>query len=335
MAVAEKLKAAINRLIPRLMMRFSMSSPGSDKTISDSIAPVIAAAAERIHYAESRRVNYTVMALALIAGGTSILVFALGSLGEMWLKYAAIATSFGFITVGLFVIYTYGRQTNQYPYTSATKTWKWFYRDALPDRSAFGLTLFERSNTRKKRITAAYANQLPIFKAEIAKLNSEKANAEQDIEQLYSLHVNELYKNLYLSRLRTIFNRGLIGTILVAIGAGLWGWYSEDQANSLQTSSFGNRGWSQRIEYRLLSEPLAETADVTIHLVITNNGSAPISVSGLVVRDKRGWPLPIEVRSQKTLPQTVGPHRSGDIYAGVHTTRSIWSEHNSIDAQIK
>jgi len=144
--------------------------------------------AERIHYAESRRVNYTVMALALIAGGTSILVFALGSLGEMWLKYAAIATSFGFILVGLFVIYTYGRQTNQYPYTSATKTWK-CSTVTRSRQGAFGLTLFEWSSTRKKRITAAYTNQLPIFKAEIAKLDSEKANAEQDIEQLYSLHV--------------------------------------------------------------------------------------------------------------------------------------------------
>jgi hypothetical protein len=335
MAVAAKLKVAINRLVSRLLMRLSMSSSGSDKTISDSIAPVIAAVAERIHYAESRRVNYTVMALALIAGGTSILVFALGSLGEMWLKYAAVATSFGFIVVGLFVIYTYGRQTNQYPYTSATKTWKWFYRDALPDRAAFGLTLFERSSARKKRITAAYADQLPIFKAEIAKLNSEKVSAEQDIEQLYSLHVNELYKNLYLSRLRTIFNRGLIGTILVAIAAGLWGWHSEDQANSLQISSAGNRGLSQRIEYRLLSEPLADVADVTIHIAITNNGPTPISVSGLVVRDKRGWPLPVEARFQKALPQTIGSHRAGDIYAGIHTTRSIWSEHHSIDAQIK
>ena len=312
-----------------------MNQPGSDKAISENIAPVIEAVAERIHYAEGRRVNYTVMAVALIAGGISVLVFAFGSIGEMWLKYSALTASVGFILVGLFVIYTYGRQTNQYPYTSATKTWKWFYRDALPNKDAFALKTFELPASRKSRITAAYSAQLPVFKAQIATLTSDELNADQNIEQLYSLHVNELYKNAYLSRLRTIFNWGLIGTILAAFISGIWGEYLEAQASTLQTETYSGRGWSQRVEYRLISEPLADWADVAIHVAVTNNSEKPISVSGLVVRDSSGWPLPVEVKFQRPFPPNIAPRARGDAYASIHATRAVWRERASLKAELK
>jgi hypothetical protein len=312
-----------------------MTSPHPDKIVSENISPVISAVAERIHYAEGRRANYTVMALALIAGGTSILVFAFGSIGQMWLKYAAIVASFGFIAVGLLVIYTYGRQTNQYPYTSATKTWKWFYRDALPDRDAFGLKPNELAQTQKERITKAYTDQFAAFKIRIAQLASDKSNTEQDIEQLYSLHVNELYKNLYLSRLRTLFNKGLIFSILAGFIAGVWGWYSEYQALSLKTGGSENRLWSQRIEYRLLSEPLADAADIAVHIVVTNKSTKPISVTALIVRDRRGWQLPTENKFQSSLPRVVAPHGKGELYASIRTTRYIWNEHYYLEAILK
>lgn len=306
-----------------------------NKVTSEAVVPVIEAAAERIHYAEGRRTNYTVMAVALVAGGISVLVFALGSIGEMWLKYASLTIAIGFVLVGLLVLFVYGRQTNRYPYTSATTTWKWFYRDALPNRDAFKLKTFETDSSAIERITAAYDGQLPEFKKRIATLDNELINAEQDVEQLYSLHVNELYKNLYLSSLRSLFNWGLITTISLAFIAALAGLYLEARAGAVQVDFFRSRGWSQRVEYRLLSEPLADTAQVAVHITIKNLSSRPMSVSGLTVRDAAGWPLPVEVRFQMPFPPAISPHSAVDAYASISAPRTTWLAKGTVSALIK
>ena len=55
--------------------------------ISTRLAPVITAAAERIHYAEARRANYSVMAGALIAAGIAIFTFAFGTTDMQWMRF--------------------------------------------------------------------------------------------------------------------------------------------------------------------------------------------------------------------------------------------------------
>ncbi len=312
-----------------------MASPVLDKNVSEQLAPIITAVADRIHYAEGRRTNYTVMAVALIAGGISVLVFALGSIGQLWLKYASLVISIGFIALGLLVLIVYGRQTNQYPYTSATKTWKWFYRDALPDRTAFALKWFERATTQKKRITEAYQNQLPQFKLDMARLQSEQISAEQDTEQLYSLHVNELYKNLYLSRLRTVFNAGLFLTVFIAIVAGIIGAYVERKETSLQSINVAGNGWSWKIEYQLLSAPLADNLDIAIHASVRNQRPTPLLIRGIALTNSIGWPLPVQIKFDRGFPSQIAPGMTANAYGSIRVSRDIWEHHQSFVVSIK
>jgi hypothetical protein len=53
-----------------------------------------------------------------------------------------------------------------------------------------------------------------------------KVDALQNLEQVYVLHVNERYKNLFLSQLRTVIIRGVLAAVALAvvtvIVAGIW-----------------------------------------------------------------------------------------------------------------
>jgi hypothetical protein len=233
------------------------------------------------------------------------------------------------------VLIVYGRQTNQYPYTSATKTWKWFYRDALPDRAAFALKPFERSSSQKKRITAAYENQLPQFKLDMARLQSEEIGAEQDIEQLYSLHVNELYKNLYLSRLRTIFNRGLLVTVLVAASAGIAGICIERKETSLQSTAVAGSGWSGKIDYQLLSAPLADNLVIAFHVSIRNKRPTPLSFRNLALANGIGWPLPAQFTFDRKFNSQIAPGTTADAYGNIRASRDVWEQHRLFVVSIK
>lgn len=295
-----------------------------DNHLASKIAPVLQAVADRIHYAETRRVNYTVMAGALIAGAITILVFASGSIEQLWLKYAAVTASLGFSLVGIVVVFEYGRQTNQYPYTSATKTWKWFYRDALPDRSAFGLKPFERRKALKDRITSAYSSQLEPFKVRLATLRNDEVNAEQDIEQLYSLHVNELYKNLYLSKLRSLFNWGLAITVVAVLGMAFYGWCSEKTYYEVQRTVLNGSGWSQTIEYRPVNAPLAAVAEVSFRIIASNKTNSPIVAKEFLLRDHNGWPVQIEIKQDSTLPRTMRANSSEVLFFSARIPRAVW-----------
>ena len=101
---------------------------------------MISAVADRIHYAEGRRTNFTVVAGALLAGGVAVLTFVLDKNLSNALNNFALSASIGSIALGLLLLIVYERQTNRYPWTSATDTWKWFYRDALPDQQKFDWT---------------------------------------------------------------------------------------------------------------------------------------------------------------------------------------------------
>ncbi len=168
----------------------------AEETISARLEPVLSAVAERIHYAEGRRTNYSVMAAAFIAAGLTILTFAVGVLDHLWLRYAAFGGAFSLLCVGLALIWLFNRQTNRYPFTGATQAWKWFYRDALLDQKKFDTTWrsYFAWGSDKGRVEAEYSSQLPLYRQRIMGLNSDSTNLDQDIEQLYVLHNGAIYK---------------------------------------------------------------------------------------------------------------------------------------------
>ncbi len=256
--------------------------------ISSRLAPVIAAAAERIHYAEARRANYSVMAGALIAAGITIFTFALGTIGAQWMRFSAVSGSLSMVVLGAVILYVFGKQTNRYPFTSATNTWKWFYRDALPDHSAFDLKMWQTWKSQKTCVEKAYAEQLPSFKIRMLQLSDNEADLDQNIQQAYVLHINEKYKNLHLGRLRSIFNAGLIVIMCMIILGGLVGIWYEAGTHRTVTSSFSNSAWAYKTEYRIVSSPTSKTAELMVRISIDNKTDRPLSMRRLHVRDEGG-----------------------------------------------
>jgi hypothetical protein len=268
-----------------------------DRTISDRIAPVLEAAAERIHYAEGRRANYVTMGGALLAAAITIFPFAWSAIDLLVLRWSATFGAAAMFIVGLAAIWVFGQQTNRYPWTSATKTWKWFYRDALPAWDKFKtpwlayFPIFWRRTG--PRVKAEYENQLSEFKTRMAQLKDDRANADQDLEQLYVLHINEGYKNLHLTHLRSLLNRGIY-LILVGIVAGaLYGWHL--QTDALKTREFhaDGTGYSQKVEIKLVVSPLSAQSEFIGHATLSNIGPTPIGVGDLIARDAEGWSLPL------------------------------------------
>jgi hypothetical protein len=267
------------------------------RTISERLAPVIEAAAERIHYAESRRTNYSTMGGVLVAAAITIFTFAWSSIDWLTLRWSATFAAIAMFAVGTATIWLFGRQTNRYPYTPATKTWKWFYRDALSNWTAFKVPwvsylpgFWKGTGTR---IRSQYDVQLPEFKARMHKLTDERENANQDIEQLYSLHINEGYKNLYLSHLRSLFNLG-IWVIAIAIVAGaVVGGYFERRELAIRQFVREDAGYSEKVEIKLVVSPLSPQAEFIGLATISNTGTVPIALGDLSARDENDWNLPL------------------------------------------
>ena len=159
---------------------------------------LIAAVSERIHYAESRRGMLATIGAALVAARVATVAGAISILdkAEWWIACAV--TGLCLTMTGLSIWFLYARQTNRYPWTGGTTTWKWFYRDALPDSNAlrFGATsYFWGWRTTESKIRRAFISQLSDFRLRFIQLKDKKTSLEQDIKQLYVLHVNEEYKN--------------------------------------------------------------------------------------------------------------------------------------------
>ena len=303
--------------------------------ISTRLWPVIAAAAERIHYAEARRTNYSVMAGALIAAGIVIFTFAFGTIYMQWMRFGAVAGSLSMIVLGAVVLYIFGKQTNRYPFTSATKTWKWFYRDALHDHKAFDVKLWQSWSVQKTRVQSVYADQLPKFKEQMLKLADDQTDLDQDIEQAYVLHINEKYKNLYLSQLRSIFNIGLILIAALTLAGCLIGIWYEAASHKTESFSSSKRAWTYQTEYRLVSSPMSETAEWVVRVTATDNLDQPPSVRRLHVRDRAGLALPVDITHARPLPRLIAPHQTAVFFAAVKSRSAVMEAVASMDVEIQ
>jgi len=177
--------------------------------------------ARRIEYAEARRGAIATLAGGMVAAGIALFAIVGGA------SPGRIRTALGVLAVGLLatavvLLVAWGRQTNP-PYgfirTDPThRPWKWFYRDALGDHKAFEYKWWLPKDTKvNKRPVDAFPDQWgPWVEREIG-LADLRVDTLQNLRQTYLLHVNEKYKNLFLSQLRNVLIIGIVTSIAACL----------------------------------------------------------------------------------------------------------------------
>jgi hypothetical protein len=274
------------------------------RDVQNEVQRVMDAVVERIHYAEGRRTSFSVIAGALIAGGIALLTFSLGNVDSSIAKFCIGFTAVAMLAVGTFILLIYSRQTNRYPWTSATKTWKWFYRDALPDQSQFNLgwASYFWFGKAGQRVKKAFSAQLRPFIDSLAKLTDSAVSLDQDAQQLYVLHVNEKYKNMHLADLRTATNIGLICIFLSAVAGATYGYTVEASANALKQVHVIHESLDANGRWHILPHVgESKLSDVILSAVVSNSGKTSTPLPHWVPYDQFGLRIPAAIESS-TLP---------------------------------
>jgi hypothetical protein len=186
--------------------------------LQQNLQQLISLMTDRIEYAETRRSVLAAVAGALLAGAVALLT-VLPNVKPVCLWWGLLALSIGASLVALLVWCVYALQTNfKYPFTEVATTWKWYYHYALQDKSKFN-TFFLPLQTQHAREESktAFTQQWEYFRHEqIQGLIDARTNTMQDLRQVYLLHVNERYKNLFLTHLRNTLSLGLVITLVIS-----------------------------------------------------------------------------------------------------------------------
>ncbi len=125
------------------------------------------------------------------------------------------------VITGVVVLVIYGRQTNwNYPFKPFTKTWKHFYRDAIPGAGDPKVPWYAgQSASFKTTSEHSFADLFPGYLSRTLSLRGSATDLSQDIAQSYVLHWNEMYKNRFLTSLRKV----LVVGIVCSVGLGIAG----------------------------------------------------------------------------------------------------------------
>lgn len=268
--------------------------------VREQIQQVMPAVTERIHYAEGRRSNFSAIAGAMLAGGIALVTVAIGHMDSMATRFGFAAAGLSSFVLGSLLLVVYGIQTNRYPWTSATKTWKWFYRDALPEEKAFDLpwTSYIRFGAHRHRVQSEYARQLCLFRQTVARLADEGLSLEQDVEQLYVLHVNEKYKNMQLVHLRKITVGGFVASAAVVVLAVAVGYWCDNRLIEPQPFSYERDGLTLRGNwYRAACDDVENCNRVLLKVDFQNNTKTPAPLPRLVASDSAGVTIPLVVKA--------------------------------------
>jgi hypothetical protein len=276
---------------------FSSLTPDERAALDRETHPILDAVAERIHYAESRRASFSVIAGVMIAGGLALLTLAVGTLESATIKYPISAAAIALTALGGLILFVYSRQTNRYPWTAATNTWKWFYRDALPNASRFdiGWRSYLVFGEDKQRIQREYEKQLSEFKNGLKRLVDSETNLDQDAEQLYVLHVNEKYKNLHLTHLRRVVDRGLVAVLLVVLAALVWGFRVDNARHEPRSMHYVGNGLIVDAQWRALpSVPDGSQGELLLSVNATNTTGVAHEAPKWKATDVNGWLVPTQ-----------------------------------------
>lgn len=312
---------------------FTSLTPDERAALDGATQPILDAVAERIHYAESRRASFSVIAGVMIAGGLALLTLAVGTLDSATIKYPISAAAIALTALGGLILFVYSRQTNRYPWTAATNTWKWFYRDALPSASKFdlGWRTYFYFGADKQRIQREYETQLPEFKNKLRRLVNSDVNLEQDAEQLYVLHVNEKYKNLHLTHLRRVVDRGLFGVLFVVVAALFWGLRADYARQEPRRLHYSGNGLVVDARWRALPTPLdASYGEIFVSAAVTNTTSTAKMVPSWRATDMNGWLVPTQVSFTSLDSRAIPPNARVNYSVILRTGVSAKSEVTTI-----
>lgn len=307
------------------------------KRLTERVAPLIPVVAERIHYAESRIAGINLQSTVFLAAGAAALTaaFAFDKLSLRVPIMVSGAYLFGF---GLVMLFMASRQVNRYPWTSATKTWKWFYRDALKDQKAFEFPIRQYIGNWSelgKAVRAQFTSQLNDFESlATTTMLDDRENLWQDIQQIYVLHVNEKYKNLFLTHLRKVFGLLSIGFV-IALAFGVYiGQRAEDWAQSPNSRGLTMDGVKVTFQWRLANDTTenhVDTATVLIDVSVIDNSPNALTISGIRLKDRYGMEIPFTTVSAAPAALVIKSHGSGTYSSVVQFPMSLYSSMDRVE----
>jgi hypothetical protein len=160
----------------------------------------------RIHYTETRITRTVTFSVTLIAIGMGFFTAAI-KLNGCSLYLGLIATG-SLILTGLITALIHIFQVNpNYPFKSLPKDWKWFYPRIVDEKYKPKAFVLEKKKAYfEKRLL--HVDGLSKYAKNIINETTHE-RLKVDIQQLYLLHVNEKYKNYFLTTLRKVLNVGL------------------------------------------------------------------------------------------------------------------------------
>lgn len=292
---------------------------------------LISTIADRIHYAEARRSGFSVIASALIAAAVAIFPFIATQVDDQRLQVSGYVFCAGVFVLGVVLLLIFSRQTNySYPFTAATTTWKWFYRDAIPGQADFNVRWVDyvgQTSHRKQQGKNAYTNKwAAFFEKEKELLTSPAVSLLQDIQQIYVLHVNEKYKNDFLRHLRTCLTIGFLAVILLTASTfGTFGFYETWVRPTVRTSIITahehkvTSSWRETGASRIASFG-REERQLVLNMKISNQGRCTTCRLSTIVMDKLGLRLPVGYQDGDPLRIAVPPG------ATIDASGLIWIE---------
>ncbi len=303
--------------------------PPARERISRAVNALINAREQGIRYAETRLNSLALVSGGFIAAGIALLSVGLNEPGDIT-RPALLGAAVALFGLAVALLLAYARSTNpQYPFIDPNASvkqarWKWFYWDALPQASQFATfgrfgKLGEKEREAEVRAVDA---QWPQFRETmLQRLGDEDQDLEEDLRQLYTLHINERYKNAYLSNVRTILQKGLAVILAVTILAGL-GAYIVDalKDTGIRGSATGRLSSGVRYEEKWRQTSVREgEVTLSLRMSIINTTSDVQRFVGLTARDRAGYELPI-VTSPVAL--VVNAHASAEMTLDVKVPRS-------------
>jgi hypothetical protein len=162
---------------------------------------------QRIQYTETRITRTVTFAVTLIVVGMAF--FAVSTKLDGAAFYLGICTTLLFILTGGVTALVHAMQVNpKYPFRALLNDWKWFYPKIVDEKYRPTPYVIETENKYwEKRLL--HVDGLTKYAEKILNENQNE-RLKIDIQQLYLLHVNEKYKNAFLSILRRILFLGLL-----------------------------------------------------------------------------------------------------------------------------
>jgi hypothetical protein len=141
-------------------------------------------------------------------------------------------------------------------------------------------------------------------------LNDKKTNVRQDLKQIYLLHVNEYYKNAFLTQLRSLVSYGLVAAIVLALLAfGIAFLVNPPERISggiASTKDYAiDSSWRNTGNIRATGAGSAEV-QVLVNIRAKNlSPSQPLTVTAIIPEDSLGMRIPVVIESMDPLPLVV------------------------------